>query len=457
MIFSASDIYSLHKPSLCKRRVFLRAHHVPETEAGDFEKLIFELGRRHESNHLMSFPGYKDLSQGDLNDRIAKIRKAISDRADVIYQGVLTARLPDTEDTVIGIPDFLIRKDQTYTIRDCKLARHVEKSNHEEILLQLQLYGWLFEESMKKPPSGLEVYLGDRTVISIPFAEDHSVLKTLNLIRSLTSRPDEPYSPVGWSKCSSCGFWNKCWKTAEDEQDLALVYGIDQGIAIALRDRGVKSIDGLLKSHNSSTLSEVKKQRGSRMVKIGKAAERILLQAEALKTKKHRLIKPLKLPVSRNMVMFDLEGLPPQFDELDKIYLWGTQVFGEDPGDYLPSLAGFGDDGDREGWHKFMENSNAILKKYGDIPFIHYTHYETAKVKSYISRYGDPNGIAQRVLDNCVDLHKIIHDSLVLPEYSYSLKVIEKRAGFKRVMEEYGGVWSIVQYIRAIETNDEKL
>ena len=102
-----------------------------------------------------------------------------------------------------------------------------------------------------------------------------------------------------------------------------------------------------------------------------------------------------------------------------------------------------------------MENSESIFKEYGDIPFIHYTHYETTKLNSYIKRHGDPNKVAARVLKNCVDLFKIIKESLVLPEHSYSLKVLEKRAGFERTMDEYGGNWSIVQYVRAVETQDE--
>jgi predicted RecB family nuclease len=454
---SASDIYSLYNPSLCERRVFLRAHHEPEAEVGDFEKLIYELGRRHERNHLESFPQYVDLTEGDINDRIDRTREAISDRADVIYQGVLKAKLPGTDDTVIGIPDFLIRDDQSYTIRDCKLARHADESSHPEIQVQLWLYGWLFKASMKMPLTGLEVYLGDQTIVSLPLTEDDSLLKTLNLIRTIALQANEPYSPVGWSKCGGCGFGERCWKIAERDQDVSIVFGLDQGTAITLRKEGVTSIDELLSHYNTKTLSEVKKSRGDQMVRIGKAAERILLQAEALKTQKQRLIKPLELPVSKNMVMFDLEGLPPQFDELDKIYLWGTQVFGENPGDYLPSLAGFGEDGDRQGWFLFLENSERIFQKYGDIPFIHWHHYETTKVKGYIDRYGDKKAIAQRILKNCVDLLIITRDSLVLPEYSYSLKVIEKRVGFKRSMKEYGGDWSIVQYIRAIETNDEKL
>ena len=169
------------------------------------------------------------------------------------------------------------------------------------------------------------------------------------------------------------------------------------------------------------------------------------------------LLSPLQLPIADDIVMFDLEGLPPQFDELDKIYLWGTKVYGKRPAPFMAALAGFGNEGDKEGWTNFLSNSESIFSDYGDIPFVHWYNYETTKVKAYINRYGDPDGIANRVLRDCVDLWKITKDSLILPEYSYSLKLIEKRTGFKRTMDEYGGEWSIVQYIRAVETNNEAL
>lgn len=155
--------------------------------------------------------------------------------------------------------------------------------------------------------------------------------------------------------------------------------------------------------------------------------------------------------------MFDLEGLPPQFDELEKVYLWGMQVYGARPGNFFPAVTDFGADGDRTGWEKFLKNAETIFKDFGDIPFVHWHHYETTKMKSYMDRYGDRDGIARPVLDNCVDLLRITRDALVLPEYSNSLKIIEKGAGFKRTMDEYGGDWSMVQYIRAVESNDANL
>lgn len=458
MKLTPSDIYTLYSPGFCERRVFLAARGEERAEPDEFEELIHELGIRHEKEHLASFRQYTDISLVHYDRRVEATREAIARGDDVIYQGVFEAKLPGTEDTVAGSPDFLIRRGKNYIIRDCKLARHAEEGGrHGEIVFQLQLYGWLFKACMKKKPAALEVYLGDRTTVGIPVADDRDVLELLNRVRSLELLKEEPWSPVGWSKCSGCGFEERCWQIAEQQGDPAVVYGVDQATAIALRDQGVYTIDELLREHSEETLHELKKQRGDRLVRVGKASRRILQQTEALKKGKPFLIKPLELPSKDNWVMFDLEGLPPQFDELDKVYLWGMQVFGKRPGDYLPSLAGFGEQGDREGWDLFLKNSEAVFREYGDIPFVHWNHYETTKLREYIARYKDTDGIAGRVLENCLDLLKVTRDCLVLPEPSYSLKVVEQRAGFERTMEEFGGNWSIAQYVRAVETEDEEL
>ena len=153
--------------------------------------------------------------------------------------------------------------------------------------------------------------------------------------------------------------------------------------------------------------------------------------------------------------MFDLEGLPPHLDELDKIYLWGLQVFGEKPSQYIPALAGFGEEGDRQGWESFLNRSEAIFSEYGDIPFVHWHHYERVRIDMYIGRHGDPNGTAARVRANLLDLLPITNKAIDLPLPSYSLKVVEKYIGFKRTQDEYGGDWSMAKYIEATELEDE--
>lgn len=457
MTFTASDIYSLFRPSYCERRVFLRAHGEPQAEPSDFAKLLEELGQRHEAEHLSSFPDCLDLREGTIRERIQATSRAVEQGVSVIYQGVLQFDLPGTNSNVTGVPDFLIKDGNGYKIRDCKLSKHADEDRHPEIPFQLQLYGWLFERNFRTAPTLLEVYLGDGSILPIPYDGGAASLDLIRQVHTLSHQPTEPFSPVGWSKCSGCGFRPRCWGMAEESSDVALVPDVDQASAIALAQIGVNSIEQLLQRFDEKGLSELRKPRGKQMVRVGKSAKRILQQAEALRHNRELFLSTPQIPASDNMVMFDLEGLPPYLDELDKIYLWGTQVFGIRPGKYLAGLADFGPDGDRRGWEQFLTNSGAILDDYGDIPFVHWSHYETTKVKGYINRHGDKDGIGQRVLTNCVDLLKLTKNSLILPEYSYSLKVIEKRSGFKRTMADYGGEWSIVQYIRAIETNDENL
>jgi predicted RecB family nuclease len=194
---------------------------------------------------------------------------------------------------------------------------------------------------------------------------------------------------------------------------------------------------------------------GSQAAEVGKKADRILLNAEVLTTKQERLLASPALPASENFVMLDLEGLPPQLDDLEKIYLWGMQVYGKKPGKFLGVTSGFGVDGDREGWEKFLQAADAIFAEYGDLPFVHWHHYERTHIKQYIDRYGDSNGIAARVLQNLLDLLPITKASVVLPLLSYSLKEVEKYIHFERTQEEYGGTWAMAQFILATETDDE--
>ena len=117
--------------------------------------------------------------------------------------------------------------------------------------------------------------------------------------------------------------------------------------------------------------------------------------------------------------------------------------------------AGFGANGDREGWRAFLSGAKKLFDDYGDIPFVHWHHYEKTHIKRYIERYGDPDGIAARVLTNLLDLHTVTKNAVALPLPSYSIKVVEKHVGFKRTQDEYGGSWAMAQFILATETEDE--
>jgi predicted RecB family nuclease len=453
---TASSFYGLYRPSTCEKRVFLLAREQPMGEPSELELIMRELGERHERDHLSTFSQVRNLGDGSLSDRGQRTREAVLGGAPVVYQGVLRAVLPGSQDSVTGIPDFMIRRGESYVIRDCKLSRSVRGDSHPEIVHQLQTYGWLFEMTFNRPPSALEVYLGDRTIDTIVYGGADQAWKDLGRLRDLSLLASEPWEPVGWSKCGACPFQYRCWTQAAESHDVSMVYGIDQGTARALRDQSIRTYDELLEKMDAERLAGFARARGSGEQRVGAAAARILAQARAYSTGRVIRLAKLDLPPGPR-VMLDLEGMPPQRDELDSVYLWGTQVYGPQgpQGPYRPAIADFGVEADRRAWEQFLGIAAEIFREHGRIPFIHWADYEKAKIRAYIDRFGVRDGVADRVLESCFDLLKAVRDSYALPVPSYGLKVIEKLCGYKRTMEEYGGDWSIARSIRASETSDE--
>ncbi len=208
-----------------------------------------------------------------------------------------------------------------------------------------------------------------------------NALAVLEEIVNFKSSASEFYSPVGWSKCNACAFFKYCWPKAEKAKDVALVFGVDQGLAIQLHQDGITTPKQLLQNFNEDTLSEFQRPYGRGMRKVGKTAYSIMYMAEALVSGEETVLQKPDIPESSNYAMFDLEGLPPYLNETEKIYLWGMQVFGANPGEFLAATAGFGEDGDKQGWEDFLQKANTIFEEYGDIPFVHWHHYQTTPIQ----------------------------------------------------------------------------
>lgn len=451
-----SDFYTLYRPGKCENRVYLRQQGLEEGPPSPYEEIIRRLGERHETSHLATFPAYTDLRQFSVTDREQQTKLGVQARTPVIYQGRFRVhcQFRGMECEVIGEPDFLIKESDNYVIRDSKISRRITETDHPEIILQLGLYGWLFEQIFGRRPCRLEVHSGKGEIVPIPYDGGTSALGVLEEILAMKTMASEAYSPVGSSKCGGCPFHDHCWKRAEERNDCSLVYKVDQGLARELHRNGITNIESLLNSFDEKSLAEFKRPWGTRFQKVGKAASTILRMAEAMSSKQEIMLEKPQVPDSPNYVMFDLEGLPPHLDELENIYLWGLQVFGEKPSDFMPAVAGFGEEGDREGWNSFLQTSEAIFAEYGDIPFVHWHHYERVKIDLYTKRYGDPNGTAARVKANLLDLLPATQKSIALPLPSYSLKVVEKHIGFKRTQDEYGGDWAMAKYVEATERED---
>jgi uncharacterized protein len=457
MRLTASDIVTLYRPTPCPLRVYLRQQGIPESEPTEFEKVLQALGERHEAAHLASLGPCENLSAVPPEQRIRRTAEALRRLVPVIYQGELAADtiLGSVHVTIVGRPDFLILDGDGYLIRDSKLSLRVDEENHPEIILQLQLYGWLFERNTGKPAKRLQAHAGRGDIVDVPYDGGTTALGEVARILELKRLASEPYEPLGWTKCGGCGYYARCWPPAEARQDVSLVLEVDQGLARRLHGDGIGTAQQLVAGFNALRLGELKRPWGDRERKVGTTAGRILMYAEVLVSGNERVLGPAAIPAHENYVMFDLERMPPHLDEPDKIYLWGMQVFGKRPSEYVGVTAGFGPDGDKEGWLVFLAAAAKIFAEYGDIPFVHWAPYEKTHVRQYVERYGDPDGTAARVLRNLLDLLTVTKDAVALPLYSYSLKVVEKHIGFRRKLEGGGGEWAMAKFIEATETEDD--
>ena len=457
MRLTASDFVSYRRPSPCDLRVFLRHHREHEAEPGHYELVLRRLGLRHENEHLATLGAFVDVRVASLDEHVKKTRDAIAKKVPVLYQPAFlaTEKICGTDVEIVGVPDYLILDGDGYVIRDSKMARRIDEENHPEILLQVQLYGWLFEKTCGVAPKGLQVHAGTGEIVNIPYDGGKSALQELERLLSLKQLAAEPYEPVGWTKCLGCGYTDRCWAQAEKTGDVALVYCVDQSLARTLHSQGIRTRKELLANFDAISLAELKRPYGSREQRVGKTAERILRFADAMEKQQEIVLATPAIPPHKNYVMFDLEGMPPHLDELDKIYLWGAQVFGENPSEFKVALSGFGTDGDREGWIGFLDKAKQIFETYGDIPWVHWAPYEETYLRRYAGRYGDLGGIASRVGANLLDLLTVTRESVVLPLPSLSLKVVEDYVGFERNEAEYGGAWAMATFIEATETSDE--
>jgi predicted RecB family nuclease len=452
----ASDLVTLHSPSRCALRIYLVHHGVPGAPPGAFQELLFRFGQRHEQAHLATLGAFVDLRGGTPAQRQQRTRACVAERAALLYQPALQQELEinGVRCEVAGDPDFLIAAEGGYRVRDAKLARRITEGEHPEIFAQLNLYAWLFERSFGAPPLRLEVVSGGGELVELPYAGEKRVLGWLSELAAIKDAAGEPDCPVGWGKCSGCAYQQRCWERAEARRDVARVAGLDEGLARALRAEGISTVDGFLARFDEVRLARFGRPRGTRTVKVGKVAARLLRQARAQATGRAQWLRTPAIPEAASFVMFDLEGIPPLLDETGNIYLWGTQVFGAAAGDYQAALAGFGPNGDREGWQTFLDHAQAIFAAHGDIPFVHWADYEKSQLRLYLARYGDRDGIAARVEENLLDLLGVTRASVALPLPSYSLKVVEDFIGFERSQSEYGGEWSMARFIEATETGD---
>jgi len=429
----------------------LRNQNVLPAESGPFEQLLREWGQRHEEHHQATYPELLDLSHGTETERFDRTLDGLRSGTVTLYQPFFKVerQIDGRHVQLVGSPDFMVPDRAGWRIRDTKLSRDIDKP---EIIAQLNLYGLLLEDVLGEPPLALEAVLGNNEIAVTPYQGADAVVDQVRLLLHAMADTDD-YEPVGWSKCSSCGYFDHCWPEAEAKQDIALLTDVDQGLARQLHLDGCTTVAQLHREYGAATLAELRRPWGNGMQAVGVKATSVLNHARSFLEDQPIVLALPELPDAQNLVMFDLEGLPPHLDEIEEIFLWGVKICGQDPSPFRYSCTFPGRTNDEATWFAFLDLAESIFDEHGDIPFVHWASYEKTKLDLYVSRYSDRDGLAARVRANLLDLLNVARDSVCLPLPSRSLKQVEKYVGFERKLPGSGD-WAIAQYIRANESDD---
>ena len=455
-------IQDYYVPAACGKRIYLRGKDYPEGDADPFLQTLAKLGEQHETRQRERLAPYLDLAFGTREDRIKKTRQALLEKSDqTLFRPLLAARtaLGGKQRELVGEPDFLVQKENGWSVLEVKLARKVEGGQHREIRLQVDCYGWLLDQTLGEPPVSLQVLLGDGSISEREYTGAEEALELLDKLVLIREQPEHGYEPVGWSKCMPCAFRGLCFAEAKSRNEVSLVPELDQSLARELRAEGVRTVASLVKRFDEESLSRITRPLGPRRQRVGKKARRILLNANALDQRREIRLGALAVPPCDHYAMFDIEGIPPDLeDDIGRIFLWGLKVYGERPSGFLPAVAGFDADGDRRAWFEFLAIAARLFDEYGeDLPFVHWSHYEVTKLQSYVELHGDDDqGTAERLGHALFDLLGETKRTWALPLLSYSLKEVEKHVGYKRILPEANGAWAMAQYIEAVAGDDEK-
>ena len=277
MSFAASEFHGSYQLKPCALRVYLHAKGIKAADPDAYYQLLVKLGERHEQRHLSQLGNYFHA-----HGNVGETQKAFTQKENVIYQPEMKASHPTYGD-IVGRPDFFIREDDGYLIRDCKLSRRFTEDDHSEIFRQLELYGWLFEQTFGKPALRLEAYMGDGQIQTVPYQPDRA-LEVLVFIQGIKQRTEEPFEAIGWSKCLDCGYNDYCWGRAKATHAVGMLPGIDQALALAFHEQNLICYDELLSKYDEASLAEMQKEVGKKLQKVGGAARKILNHAKAFQS-----------------------------------------------------------------------------------------------------------------------------------------------------------------------------
>jgi uncharacterized protein len=402
-----------------------------------------ERGLRHETAHEehLRAKGLNVVRLTDRNDTDAPIA-LMRQGADVIAQA------PLSDGHFGGIADFLHKVlhptdlgDYAYEVTDTKLALDTRAGT----VLQLALYSELVGQIQGAAPEHMHVVKPgepfDRETFRCADVAAYYRLVKRRLAAVVAAPPDDTTYPNPVPHCDVCRWWRQCDNRRRADDHLCLVAGMSTLHTAEFHRQGVTTLEQL---GDAAVALPARPDRGgeaaferlreqARIQLSGRRAGRLLHELLPLDAERGLLRLPEPSPGD---VFFDIEAA--RFYDVGGL-------------EYLFGWCGRGDAGglayhrrwarDRVEERRALEEFIAVVMERWDrhdgMHVYHFAPYEPSALKRLIGRYGSCETELDRLLrgGRLVDLHAVARQGVRASVEHYSLKDLEKLAGFERAVD----------------------
>ncbi len=339
---------------------------------------------------------------------------------------------------IYGIPDLLEKSntansifgDYHYTVTEVKLAKNI-KQDH---LIQGAFYNYLLGAIQGITPDTFFIINGDGEKEEYDYRSYEPNLLSLiggarEILRGKSVSPTYDSCEYPWK--------SYCNKKAIEVQDISLVAGLGPAKKSKLYDK-YKTVEDISKAKILDLTS---------VDGIGNAtAVNYVNSAKAIHSETHIITDKDKIefPHRKVEIFLDLEGIDPTsveegFELID--YMIGILVRENNVEKYTVFTAK-DTSHEKEMLLEFLD----FLKSQEDYVIYHYHHYEKTHMTKMMEKYEIDSTTQNLLLDNLIDIWKIVTDSMACPTYGTGLKQIAPYLGFTWRHKDVNATESIAMY-----------
>jgi predicted RecB family nuclease len=357
--------------------------------------------------------------------------------ADVIVQAALT------DDDWTGKADILIKVrkpsrlgDYSYEVQDTKLAVDTKAGT----ILQLMVYSDIVSAIQNSTTECIHVVKpGDPFAVEKFRYDDFKAYYRQvkgSMLRKVAEGPQKTY-PEPVDQCSVCRWWKECDDKRRGDDHLSLIAGISRMHIGELNKHEILKLEEFAKldvplkekPQRGRMESFIKVHEQAKLQWKGKGLEKPMYELLDVQEKKGFNRMP---PPDAGDVYFDFEG-DPYYADGGLEYLFGI-VYYEDAGWKYKKWWALNRREEKKAFNEFM---TFIMHRWANSPgmhIYHYSPYEPAAIKRLMSRFALHEVNVDNLLrhQRFVDLYSIVREILRASVESYSIKSLEKLAGFAR-------------------------